>query len=301
MIGSTIFGAPLGYTEDSLRSWVADLTELWLAFAKRGPGDLQADLELLRPVFGSGSTGKALRGALASLAPIKNRVQGWPEQVAIGSDGDFLMTPEGRVLLEVLTQLRPGENAVVTPEHARWSYEVALATRSRWFTEWASKQLDGNASPPVLGGVLLAYINGSVSADTAIPLPTDESSVPDLRATVLTLIGDFSEALGGRRPTITPLRTHWVFTQASRLMHGLVRRDPTPEGALLYIAPGEDDAILEELRRRLERFDSIKVRHAVDGLIDGYRDQRGLFAALGIMHESPRRTSAARSRLGVRP
>jgi hypothetical protein len=297
---TTLFGAPLGYTPDSLNRWIRQLEKCWIAFAQRATGDLTSDLEQLRPLYGTGANAQSLRGTMSELAPHCDPDPALPADLALTFEDRALITPEGRVLLEILQSLQRSGDNVITEVQALWAYNTALTTRCGWGRDWADKQLRGNMSPPVLGAACFLLINGSVGADHALLLPEDDHDDRELGRLVLPLVARFSEALGGTPPPLdSGLRSHWIFTQVSRLLPLDVRRDKGPGGTHLFIRSDRETSLLSNLRMRLAKFDPLSADAALSGLIAGYRAVRGSFIALNQSHEDPRHTQTVQRALST--
>lgn len=299
---NTLFGAPLGYSSDTLNRWVRLLESCWSDFARRTAGELKEDLELLRPLFGTGANAKSLRATLAALPPRDESRLALPAELALAFEDRALITPEGRVLLEVLQRLQHGGENVITEGQVIWAQDAALAVRGAWGRDWANKQLDGNMSPPVLGAACFLLVNGSIGPAHALRLPEDEREDRDLGRLVLPLVASFSETLGGNAPPVdSGLRSHWVFTQVSRLLPLDVRREREIGGTSLYIREDREAALLMNLRARLGRFEPTAVVTAVTRLVNGYRSVRGSFIALDQSYEDPRHTQRVQRALTTQP
>jgi hypothetical protein len=299
---NTLFGAPLGYSPDSLNRWIRLLEGCWIAFARGTAGELDEDLELLRPLFGAGANAKSLRATLAALAPQGESGQGLPGELALTFEDRALMTPEGRVLLEVLHRLQQSGENVIAEDQIIWAQHAALTARGAWGRDWAEKQLDGNMSPPVLGAACFLLVNGSIGPEHALRLPEDEREDRDLGRLVLPLVASFSETLGGNPPPVdSGLRSHWVFTQVSRLLPLDVRRERGIGGTSLYVRDDREAALLMNLRARLGKFDPTAVDAAVAQLVNGYRTARGSFIALDQSYEDPRHTQRVQRALTTQP
>jgi hypothetical protein len=287
---STLFGAPLGYSRDGLFLWIRGLEEAWSAFAAgRAPADLDADLDRTREVFAHGATGKRLRDAVARLPAVENPFE-FPPEICLNVDGSWLITPEGRILLDVLYQLRrTSSNAIEPPAQIR-ALSRATELHSTWYEAWASKQLGGPLSPAAIGAAVLILVNGSLDYESAFWLPNDEIARPQLRRTVLDLIGNFSTRLGEERPADSPLRSHWAFSQTSRVLSRDIERVSGSDGARVFVRPGREQHLLSDLRERLSKHDATDVQNAIGGMVAGYLEARGAFVSLGIMHERPNHT-----------
>ena len=300
MIPATLFGAPLGYEPDTLAKWVAVLEGCWVDLAGRQPAALPGDLELLRPFYSAGANARVLRAKLTAL-PARTPAIDLPAELALEFDGRRLITPEGRVLLDVLVDLQARGAWVVTESQALWAHAAALEARSRWGREWAEKQVVGNLSPAALGAACFLLVNGSIGPKQALRLPADDAEDRLLASAVLPVIGVFGKRLGGEAPAPdTALRSHWVFTQVSRLLPFDVARDRVPGGTAVYVRADRESALIGNLKDRLGRFGASAADAALLGLVTEYRDRRGALIALDQSFEEPRHTQAVLASLSVR-
>lgn len=293
MSPSTLFGAPLGYSPDLLERWVGDLERCWMSFSGgRQSAGLEQDIERLATIYATGVKAATLRNQVAQLdADVEYSIELLPE-VALHFDGVYLITPEGRILLETLKKLKQGGGSVIDTDTLAGALALATQTRSDWYLAWAANQLEGSMSPTVIGAALLLAVNGSVGEGAAFVLPKDDPERPAARDAILGIVGRFSVDLGGTAPTYSDLRTHWAFSQVSRLASRDVVRvgKKYSEKTLMYIRAGREEHLLGLLRKNLEGHRPDDVRKAVENLVEAYRANRGLFVALDMMHEQPSRT-----------
>jgi hypothetical protein len=284
---ATLFGAPLGYTGDELENWISDLERVWMMFSGTPVATLDEDLDRLGKVF-SGASGRSLRSAFAELPDAGTRVQRLPEQVALQSDGRSLITPEGRILLEVLHRLRAGGLQVIDRDGQLGALTRAVEARGGWYAAWARRQLSGTLSPPVLGAAIFLVVNGSIGRPFAFRMPVDEAADKQLGALVLPIVGGFSVAMGGKSPpTDAGIQSNWVFTQVSRFLTRDVAREGGDFGTDMYVREGRESALLTNLRRRLAKYSGEQRRYALQELATSYREARGALLAAGVSHEEP--------------
>ncbi|MFI9844003.1 hypothetical protein ACIHFD_43710 [Nonomuraea sp. NPDC051941] len=256
------------------------------------PGDLEADLIALAPVFTSGAKPKAVKERVYSLPAANAEDHLLPSDVLVPIDGALLITPEGRILLDVLLDLqRSGHTTIDVSQQVR-ALQTAITLRTEWQRTWLKNQFEGTLSASPLGAALFLLVNGSNGPEAAFTLPSADSEDRQVGQIILPLIARFSERLGGRVPeTSGGVRKHWVFTQVSRILGRDVAREPAVRGTIMYIRPGRQAALLDEVASRLAKLADVHRRYeAVSGLVDGYREIRGELAALGQMYEDPTAT-----------
>jgi hypothetical protein len=287
MSASTLFGAPLGYDTQVREQWISDLERVWQMFAGRPIATLDQDLAELAKVF-TGVSGRTLRAIVADLPEADARLRDLPEAVALQADGRILITPEGRILLDVLAQLKADDLNVIERDRQARALAVAVETRSSWYRDWARKQLSGTLSPPAIGAAVFLLINGSIGHSAALQIPVAESEDKRLGELVLPMVGRFSLALGGKQPaTNVGIQSHWAFTQVSRFLARDVTREKTMDGTALYVRKDREQALLADLSKRLAKYRFELRTHALDQLAVDYRDQRGALIAAGVSHEEP--------------
>lgn len=294
-----LFGAPTQIDSVTQSRWRGVLARNWIALMGRPTSVLQQDLNAMSDVFSTGVSARSLRQRLYSLPEAEADSRALPSQIVLIVDGCALITPEGRIFLEVLSDMQRFGRTVIDTEQQLFALSTVAGLRSEWYARWLRKQFDSTISPPVLGAALFLLINGSVGESQGLLLPTDIRQDLALGNVVLPLISDFSRALGGQEPeTGVGLRQHWAFTQVSRLLGRDVERETLRSGALIYVRPGREQHLLDELTRRLGKIADPPRRYlAVMNFTSGYRKARGRLAAMGQMHEDPTLTRRITERL----
>ncbi|MCM3535027.1 hypothetical protein M3693_12455 [Cellulosimicrobium funkei] len=295
----TLFGAPLNLDVTTIDRWIVTLSRAWAALTGTLPGELEADLRTSAQVFGSGASAKTIKEKVYTLPAATDEERAIPGEALVIVDGSALITPEGRILLDVLVQLQRQAETTIGGDLQVAALSRALTMRTRSQQAWLRKQFEGTLSASPLGAALFLLINGSIGQRAAFVLPSDDMEDREMGRLVLPLIADFSARIGGKVPETTGgLRKHWVFSQVSRLLGRDVARDTDDAGAYMYVRPGREGDLLEGLADRLARMADVHKRHeAVSALVKGYRDIRGDLAAVGLMHEDPTATRRLVQRL----
>lgn len=295
----TMFGAPTRLDSATQQWWIRLLTKNWLALMGRPPHSLEADLDDMAPLFANGARLKNLKARIYALPEADSETQRLPREVVLIIDGCAMVTPEGRILLDVLLDLQRTGEGEISVDRQLSALTTATVLRSEWHARWLHNQFESTISAPVLGAALFLLINGSVGRPHALLMPSDSKRDRELGAVVMPLIAGFSKSLGGSEPvTDVGIRQHWAFTQVSRLLGRDVAREKAEDGTATFVRMGREKNLLNELASRLERTADPHRRYiAITGFIDGYRRARGPLAAVGQMHEDPTTTRRITDRL----
>lgn len=298
MSRNTLFGAPTYFDPITRQRWIRMLSKNWLELIGWPPRLLESDLEELRPFFGNGASAKTIKPRIYALPEADPETRELPSEVALIVDGCALITPEGRILLEVLLDLQRIESAEVDLDRQLYALSTATALRSEWHARWLRRQFDSNISPAALGAALFLLVNGSVGEHRALKMPSDGQLDRELGRAIMPMIADFSEALGKSAPaTEEGVRQHWAFTQVSRLLGRDVAREKASDGTAMFVRAGREKQLLETLRHLLAEVEEGRRHAAVMKFVEGYRRSRGRLAALGQMHEDPTQTCRITERL----
>jgi hypothetical protein len=292
MTPPTLFGVSTRLDPVTRQWWIRLLTKNWQALMGRPPHLLEVDLTDMAPLFANGASIQNLKARIYALPEADAQTQQLPQEVLLIVDGCALVTPEGRILLDVLLNLQRTGEGEINVDRQLHALATATALRSGWHARWLQNQFESSISAPVLGAALFLLINGSVGESHALLMPSDSERDRELGAVVMPLIADFSKALGGNEPAAdSGIRQHWVFTQLSRLLGRDVAREKARNGTATFIRIGRERNLLDELSLRLERTVDANRRYtAITAFIQDYRRVRGPLAALGQMHEDPTMT-----------
>jgi hypothetical protein len=295
----TLFGAPTRLDSATQQWWIRLLTKNWMALMGRPPHLLEADLDHMAPLFANGASPKNVKARIYALPEADAETKLLPREVVLIIDGCALVTPEGRILLDVLLDMQHAGGEEIDVNRQLSALATATALRSEWHARWLHNQFESSISAPVLGAALFLLINGSVGESRALLLPSDSERDRELGTVVMPLIAGFSKSLGGNEPVADGgIRQHWAFTQLSRLLGRDVAREKTKHGTATFVRIGRERNLLDELASRLERTADAHRRYsAIADFTDGYRRARGPLAALGQMHEDPTTTRRITDRL----
>lgn len=299
MNAATLFGAPVQLDSATQQTWIRLLHKNWLALMGRQPHMLEADLDDMAPLFANGASAKSLKSRIYALPNADAETKRLPRQLALVVDDCAVITPEGRILLDVLLELQRTGQHEISVDRQISALSTANTLRSEWHARWLRNQFESSISAPVLGGALFLLINGSIGEPRALLMPSDNQRDRELGAIIMPIVANFSAALGGRSPALdTGIRQHWVFTQLSRLLGRDIAREKNESGTVTWVRSGREINLLNELASRLERAaEDARRQIAIENFIDDYRAARGALAALGQMHEDPTATRRITDRL----
>jgi hypothetical protein len=305
-----LFGLPLVLSRPRAVDLVADIEAAWAAqHGGAYPVDLASDLKVLAAFF----------DPLAREATLRRRLDELPESLtelpdALALDvgaGRRIVTPEGRVVLELLRELlRDLSSTTVAIETSHLA--AAEATLADFYRGLARRRLDkvralaaGEAAPmlPVAAGVvLLLLINRSTSKERALAQSAgdadqraviDSAFAPALRAFAETLTG---EPFQGRDATGGGLSLYqgYAFTEARRRLGSRLRL----EEQRLWIPEEDEHEVLAFVARDLKRRGGPdRALAAFDALVENYRATLPRVANLQFAHERPAHTTRIRREL----
>lgn len=291
MSSQNLFGAPTSYDPVSLQRWIRLLLRAWHALVGRPPERLRTDLDELRSIFGNGASAKAIKMRVYELPEADAEMRTLPSEVALLVDDCALITPEGRILLEVLQGLQKGGTGEIDLGRQLAALTTANTLRGEWHAQWLTKQFKSNLSPAAIGAALFLLINGCVGEAKALEMPSDGQRDRELGRVIMPLVAGFSESLGKSPPaTDEGIRQHWAFTQVSRLLGREVAREKGDRGTVMFVRENREHNLLEKLGHLLANEEDARRQAAVLQFVEGYRRSRGKLAAFGQMHEDPTQT-----------
>jgi hypothetical protein len=305
---TNLFGVPLVIDHDVAVAIRRALASAWVAAFDEEPASVSSDLARLRGFFDPITTGQRLRKTLEAVpGPCVARPIFSDLLLMDVGDDKCIPTPEGRVVLEVLTKRldESSTGSVVLPTSDVSAAEHTLVdlyrswTRSKLLKAVSLQQ--GTASPllPTSIGVgLWLVINGNVGAAKSIKRPRDPDSRRHLDAAVAGPVMAFADTIqpGRRQSEHLSLYSGYALTELRRRLSGSL--SPTIQD--LYIRDGEEHTVVDFLAADLARrpnTDVSLVAEAFDRLVTTFRQYLPRLAALGLAHERPSATASSRSLL----
>ncbi len=280
----------------------------WVAQTGGPPGDITKDLAALGRWFDPKARGERLRRELSSL-PTSSPTLGEPFILSAGH-GRYLVTPEGRCLLELLASA-PSEldrNVALSSVRASELEGTLLDLYRHWTQQRLRDVIDlqtGSAAPllpQAIGQVLLLLVNGSIGGERAMRVPGGANDARVLEEAQSVVVEAFAEALSPSPPTgrrrsrdMYALRSGYSLTEARRRLGTKLVIDPKTRS--IFIEEGTDDSVVDRIAEEIVRRDQRELQRlpaALDALIAAYERARPTLAAYGQAHSSPSRPSAVR-------
>lgn len=290
MTSDSLFGIPVDLDPVHLHQWRLELSDYWHRLAGRRPSDLVLDLELLRPIFGSGTSPKTIKNHIYLLPELEPASSPLLTAAVMIVDGCAVITPEGRILLEVLCNLDESGGTSISHEAQVDALDTALITRCRWHESWLRKQFESSVSVPVIGAALFLLVNGSIGEVNALSIPTDLHQDRQLAGAIMPLLAGLRGDLGKSGPDLgSTVRGHWAFTQVTRLFGRDVARTKTAESSPIFVIAGRQQHLQNRLDALLRSScpDDLRRDTAIRRFFSNFREIRGSLAALDQLHEDP--------------
>jgi hypothetical protein len=299
---ATLFGVPRGLDAEELAELEDFLRGAWQAQYGRPPSTLSADLDRMRDVFKTGASAKRIRSLVVGLPKLPRRPSNVTGDVFVAvDDHSGLITPEGRVLLEELAQLRNSGEHVITRDAMLHLTALVADAYGSWQRDWLTHQLGSTSlRPGTYGVVLFLLLNGSMNRETALRLPADDEEERALARMVLPVIDAFATRLGGKEISEREmrLRSNWRVTEARRHLFQRVRAADDAGDAYMWV--DDEDATLRLLADRLAArrdLDLDTLREALAAAAEAYRHARPTLASWGVAHDRSNRTERVLGRL----
>ncbi len=262
-------------------STLAALERSWYAMTGRLPMTLARDLRELEEWFGPTTSGEKLRELVEARKPAALDLDVVPDygaRVLIEGAGSVLVTPEGRMAIELL---RGGASHATVRRELAGAGELTMAYR-RWTQRRLVEVIDcleGRGKPmyPVaMAAVLLLAVNGNRSESRALRIePAQPSGVGDALKRPLDA---FADAVDRResRPRATADFAKYPVAHAKIRLGCALRRERARRVQRIWLDPSMRDwalsVIAHELvaRRRTEVGTALD---ALDRLLDSYREE----------------------------
>lgn len=304
----TIFGVPTAYEADRADRLILAIDECWTHQFGSPPGDLATDLEELHAWFDPRATGARLRSLLDSVPPAPETAipPGFdPLFLEAGSAG-HLVTPEGRVVLELLRRTPPdGDLVLLAADDVAEGVELLAETYRRWTTDRLRRVvalLEGETEtlrPGAAGLLLVLLVNRNTSEDRALKRPVgDDERAREVEDAVAAPATAWSRTFSSRSTLARPFRLYqgWELGELRRRLGSAL----VATREFIYVDERSADLALErvtsDLARRPVRFRS-KVPDAMSALLREYDRSRPLLRGLGLGFDVPSVTAQIEARV----
>jgi len=231
-----------------------------------------------------------------------------PFILSIG-DGRYLVTPDGRLLLELLVEKLGQYEQSFAMSQADW--REAQSRLLSLYRAWSQQKLrdvialqtaDGAAPmlPQTIGIVLFLLVNGNIGIRRAFRRPADHTDFTSIDRRTQDGVAEFADKIStgrSRRKDQFSLYGGYALTEARRRLGA---RRLVVDGPKIYIfSEGVIDEIIERIARDLLRREvsPLAAKTAFDSLVKKYRQIRPQLAAFRLAFEQPASTEAIRERL----
>lgn len=296
------------------------LTALWVIQFGTSMQTAELDLEALRAWFDPLARGERLRAQLSGLGDAVLPASIDEPYAVDAGDGRRLVTPEGRLLVDLLRSAVASPTAgldvlIINSGQATRSERILVET----YRSWAQRRLrdvialeQGKSTPLLpqgIGQVLLLLLNGSVGAKCALrtlPDPAANSRVEDACAQV---VEAFTNHISPPRPGQPRSRRHYsiyggyALSEAKRRLGPLLQDVSNPDGTkMIFIREGGQNKAISRLstelsRRRTRQLTRNAVESAVDAAIGVYQVVRPVLASYNLAFGREVQSWAVRDRL----
>ncbi len=303
------FGLPDLLTRDEAELLLKELEQIWSDQTSTQTADLGSDLQSLKEWFDPVAKGDRLRRALAS-APKGPETRSLPDPLIYRlSEDRCLITPEGRVAIEILRNALANKAVAsgnrILPSSSADAFAVSLLDLYR---DWSRQRLNdvsgllksetSTLRPGAAGLLLVLLLNRNIGTDQALPLPKDVDRRSIVEAAIREPALAWATEFTGRPASgaSADLYRGWAIPElARRLGSGLHR-----ENDVIYIEPNAVELaigrLLDDLRARPTNARG-RIPGAWNALLDAYGRSRPRLAGLGLAYERPSFTSELGRRL----
>lgn len=302
------FGLPAQIPRYGAAQLRETLTGLWQSCHHRPPGAVRPDLDLQKRFFDPVAQGNRLRKALLTIAPYTPPGPIEPSQAVRVDTERLLITPEGRVALELLDRALEGsgENVAIDLALAAAREHDLLSLYRDWGRHRLRSVVDllgGGEKPlqiPAIGAVLTLLANRSDSPERAIrrfPPGIARDVIDDVFRGCADAFAQELAPSARRSMSKERLISGWTLGEIARRMPDALHSSDADGVYVVGARRGElIDLIAAELRRR-EGVDTRRLEEAVDALVRELTKRSSELAGYGLLFARPAETQALRDSL----
>lgn len=299
-----LFGLSRALGSKEAESLASFLFKAWRLQRGCPPAALEGDLSYLARYFSPTLTGRKLREAVAVLPKLDiPRPAALTDEVFLDSpSGRGLVTPEGRVLLHLLSTQRDLDLPLFANGEVAWAYSTVAQLYQSWSRERVLEALGikiGALRLPVIAFNLVLLVNGSVGEENALSIPPDEAAERQLSRILGPIIDSFVESLNIKRLKTESfrLRGGWVLSETRRHLFDYV----SFTAHAIWILRSAKKPLVQRLGRELAERNKDRSRHDVEQafevLVQAYARARPALASRELVHERSGETRAIRDQL----
>jgi hypothetical protein len=276
---TAVLGAPFPTSARIRAALRDDLVALWEA--QHGPlGTVADDLTTMRTLFSPLSKSLTVRKTLAGLAaaPVLEQVPD-PPLVEFGPDGRPLVSPEGRVAIDVLAT---SDQAAVLRVVAQLAATQRELSRHRLHQVVGDRADTGKpAQVPAIGVLIVMLLNGNVGEAAALPRGDDTAVEQAVARAVEAFASVVAPSKRRTRQAGPRPLGGWELGELTRRQDDVVFRD----SARLYLLPDGERAAAARaggLLARRKRLTVARLGDGLDALGDALRTEAPLMADRGL-------------------
>ena len=289
----TIFGVSRALEETEFDVLKTFLENAWRAQFGRPPSTLSVDLEELSNLYRSHVQAKRVRDAAEDLGTVAGGRPVLPAAIFVPVDESRgFVTPEGRVLLELLERVSDGSIHVVTKDSMLAAYAMIAEFYGGDQRRWMRKEVaGGNVRPASIGFAVFLLINNSISESRALLLPSSQRDEEALARTILPVVSEFSVRIGGspvKARESERLRSNWIVTETKRQLPRFVSRSDEQSVVRYWIESASEPELVKELGQLIARrrsLDIVMLQDALERSLEAYELARPMLASWDLSHE----------------
>lgn len=304
---SSLFGVPQALRRADADQLLTALAALWEQHAGLPPGELDGDLASLQGLFKPTARGATLRKLVVGLGSSGPTSRFLRPPLLLGSGIAQTITPEGRILFEVLREAAEasGDVVVLEPDAAYAAEHKAYVLYRDWATQRLRDVLgvsEGRDSlrVPSIAAVLVLLVNGSTSPDRALRR-LDEAADRERLDRALARVGlafwDVVDTSDKHDARAFSLYSGYAWTEVARRFPRALAANPW------YVQADAVDSLLDGLVSELsrpQRFISTDlVASGFKAMLDAYQREQPVLAGLGMSHYRAAQTRRLQERLEV--
>ena len=298
------FGLPSTIQRGAAETLKRSLEDLWHACHHRPLGGLRSDLELHRRFFNPVAQGKRLRSVLLEIDPITLPDTVSATQVIEVDDERLLITPEGRIALELVARglEGSGEEIALDEQLAHRRERELFALYREWGRHRLRSVIDllgGGKKPlqnPAIGGVLTLFVNRSDNPERAVkrfPPGTARDVIDDVFRSCANAFAEEIAPSKRRSKKKERLISGWTLGEVKRRMPDALQSSDA-EG--VFVIKERADDLLQLISSELQKrgYDKGRVEDSFDALVREFRNRSQDLAGYGLLFERPTDTRKLR-------